>query len=67
MTQNKKIKTNKIICKNCKEVIESKHRHNFVECSCGRVFVDGGKDYLRRGYFTSVEQDYEELSEYETI
>ena len=38
---------NSIICNHCKEEIESKHRHDFVTCKCGKVSVDGGKDYNR--------------------
>jgi len=38
---------NSIICNHCKDEIESKHRHDFVKCSCGKVAVDGGKDYKR--------------------
>lgn len=37
----------KIRCTKCNDVIESKHRHDFVRCSCGAVAVDGGDDYLR--------------------
>jgi hypothetical protein len=33
----------------CFDIIESKHRHDYVTCSCGEISVDGGKDYLRRG------------------
>ncbi len=33
----------------CGEIIESKYRHDFVECKCGKSFVDGGSDYSRRG------------------
>jgi hypothetical protein len=36
-------------CKLCGDEIISKHRHDFVECSCGEIFVDGGTDYIRRG------------------
>lgn len=36
-------------CKKCGDIIESKHRHDFVLCSCGAIFVDGGHDYIRRG------------------
>lgn len=36
-------------CRLCGDIIESTFRHDFVRCSCGAVFVDGGKDYLRRG------------------
>ena len=59
------IKINKIKCNNCKQIIESTHRHDFKVCSCwddnGKgCAVDGGKDYLRRlGY------NYEDLSEVE--
>jgi hypothetical protein len=36
-------------CLECEDVIESKHRHDFVRCSCGKSFLDGGDDYLRGG------------------
>ena len=46
-----KILVNKIQCKHCGEIIESESEHDFKMCSCGKVGVDGGKDYLRRlGY-----------------
>lgn len=48
-------------CANCKDIIESTHRHGFVYCSCKSVFVDGGLDYLRRG---GNPEDFIELSEY---
>ncbi len=32
----------------CGDEIESKHRHNFIQCKCGACSVDGGHDYLRR-------------------
>lgn len=35
-------------CYNCNDTIESKHRHDFVTCSCGDLSVDGGLDYARR-------------------
>lgn len=35
-------------CLNCNEVLESKHRHDFVMCSCGNLAVDGGRDYIKR-------------------
>lgn len=59
------IKTNKIKCKHCGDIIESKHVHNYVICSCGSVAVDGGHYYLKRTFKTSPEADYEELSEEE--
>ena len=39
---------NAIQCRKCGDVIESKHVHDFISCSCGAVAVDGGHDYLRR-------------------
>jgi hypothetical protein len=44
-----KIKVNKAQCRVCGDIIESKHRHDFVACKCDEIFVDGGKEYLRRG------------------
>ena len=57
-----KIISNKIKCKYCGDVIESRSRHDFKFCSCKKVAVDGGKDYLRR-LFTVSPADFEDLSE----
>ena len=60
-----RIKRNAIKCNHCGEIIESTYRHDFKTCSCGRVSVDGGHDYLRRCF---VERgDYMDLSETEEI
>jgi predicted phosphodiesterase len=40
---------NKLMCKLCGDVIESKTRHDFVRCKCKSIYVDGGKDYFKRG------------------
>ena len=40
---------NRARCLLCGDVIESKHRHDFVECHCYAIFVDGGRDYWRAG------------------
>ena len=39
----------KLQCNKCKDIIESKHVHDFVECKCGAIFVDGGDEYTRMG------------------
>jgi hypothetical protein len=39
---------NAVICLCCGDTIVSKHRHDFVTCSCSAISVDGGQDYLRR-------------------
>lgn len=40
---------NRARCLKCGDIIESKYRHDFVKCSCGSIFVDGGNDYWRCG------------------
>ena len=55
------ITKNVIKCIKCEDVIESKTVHDYVECSCGSVAVDGGHSYLKR---SAVSMDsYIELSE----
>lgn len=58
-----KIICNMARCKNCDQTIESKYRHDFVTCKCGKLSVDGGKSYLRRSFDENY--GYEELTEYE--
>lgn len=38
---------NRAKCKLCEDIIESKHRHDYVSCKCGQISVDGGQDYWR--------------------
>ena len=57
-----KIKTNKIQCLKCGDIIESFTVHDFKYCSCGACAVDGGKDYLRR---CGNLEDFKDLSEAE--
>jgi len=38
---------NKGKCPVCNEIIQSYFRHNYVKCSCGASFTDGGQDYMR--------------------
>ena len=59
---DKKILVNKIQCKKCKDIIESKHVHDFKWCTCKSIAVDGGLEYLRR---IGNLEDIIELSEFE--
>lgn len=54
------ILSNKIECKKCHSIIESLHRHDYKSCKCGRVAVDGGREYLRRSF--KKDSDFIELS-----
>ena len=59
MEKKEEIISNKIKCKKCRDVIESKNTNDYKKYSCVAVAVDGGKDYLKR---IGSEEDYEELS-----
>lgn len=54
--------SNKIKCNFCGDVIESTYTHDYKTCSCGRVAVDGGKEYMRRCF--KNKDDYTEMSEW---
>lgn len=41
---------NKCKCKICGDIIESKSRHDYVECKCGACATDGGLAYTRRAW-----------------
>jgi len=56
-----KIISNRIQCKHCGDIIESKTVHDFKFCKCGCVAVDGGHDYLKRCFKYSCD-DYLDLS-----
>jgi len=60
----RKIVVNKIKCKKCGDVIESTYRHDFKDCKCGAVAVDGGTDYLRR---CGNREDWEDMSVWEGV
>lgn len=64
-----RIIVNRIRCRNCGDVIESKYHHDFRSCGCRSVSVDGGKSYLRRLWDDKLPDKtkigFDELSEFE--
>ena len=46
----KRLIRNRIKCLKCGDIIESKSVHDWVQCTCGACYVDGGHDYLRRSF-----------------
>lgn len=62
-SDKKIILRNRCQCNHCGTVIESRHVHDFVQCTCGRIFTDGGRDYIRRGFYDP--SDIIDLTEYE--
>lgn len=63
MSNSGRLIHNRIRCKICGSVIESKYTHDFVECKCGSCFVDGGHEYARYGGKNL--DDIEEMFEWE--
>lgn len=53
---------NAVICNKCDEFIFSAHVHDFVQCKCGNIFVDGGQEYLRRGGKGISDRSYTDMS-----
>lgn len=42
-----------IICPSCGDEVYSNSRHDMESCVCGAVYIDGGWDYQRVGYYES--------------
>lgn len=62
---NKKILVNRIQCDSCGDIITSYTVHDFKHCKCGKVFVDGGTEYLHRSA-NVYPSTYTELDVYST-
>lgn len=57
---------NRAKCRKCEQVIESKSLHDFVECPCKEIYVDGGNEHFRAGAidwsnFLRVDDDGNEI------
>ena len=48
LEKEKQILVNQLQCNSCKDIITSYHTHDFKYCKCGKIAVDGGREYLRR-------------------
>lgn len=44
------ILSNQAKCGHCGDAPFSASRHDYQECSCGNVMVDGGMSYIRHGW-----------------
>ena len=56
------LKRNRAKCLKCGDIIESTDRHDFKQCKCEAIFVDGGLSYIRRGGYPA---DIEEMCEWD--
>jgi hypothetical protein len=46
---------NRCQCSVCLDIIESKSVHDFVQCHCGRIYTDGGTEYVHRGFLSPTD------------
>lgn len=61
-----KLKRNAARCLSCGRVVESTYRHDYRQCKCGKIAVDGGLVYVKRRYpGGEPTEHFEELSEWE--
>jgi len=42
-------KRNRLQCSLCNDILESEFTHDFKNCSCGNMYIDGGSSYRRCG------------------
>jgi hypothetical protein len=47
---NQQKRPNAALCLGCGVLLYSRYRHDFKECECGNLMVDGGAAYIRRGW-----------------
>lgn len=50
MDEEKQIVLNRAKCLDCNDIITSYHVHDYVTCSCKKLSVDGGTEYISRSY-----------------
>lgn len=51
----------RVECLKCGDVIQSKHRRDWVQCTCKDIYVDGGAECVRMG--AAVDARYRMLAE----
>jgi len=47
---NDMTKVGAIQCQSCRTIIYSRSRHDFHQCDCKSIFIDGGFDYLKMSW-----------------
>ena len=60
----RRVLVNKVRCKKCNDILESKHEHDFKRCSCGSIFIDGGTDYQKYGWGLNQQEEKSELDDF---
>jgi len=49
------MKLKAVHCLGCDDVVYSRAQHDFRKCSCGCVFVEGGREYFKYGTIPNAE------------
>lgn len=65
-----KIVRNRAKCKICGDILESTYRHDFKQCKCKAMAVDGGHDYISRAWdpkYGDKDDVIEEMNEVEEL
>lgn len=57
----------KVKCKACGGVIESRSRHDYKTCECGKTMIDGGFDYQRLGGAPEDVSEYAEMTGWDVL
>lgn len=60
----RRILVNKVRCKKCNDIIESKHTHDIKKCLCGSIFIDRGTDYQRFGWGINQNEEKSDIDEF---
>lgn len=60
----RKVTINKVGCKRCNDIIESKHEHDFRKCKCGLIFIDGGTTYQKHGLSVNLTEEKDRIENY---
>ncbi len=59
-----KLYKNSATCLKCNTTLDSKHVHDYQVCKCGNLMVDGGLDYIKRGYKLPYQDTIKDMIEY---
>jgi len=49
------MKLKAVHCLSCNDIVYSRAQHDFRRCSCGCIFVDGGRSYFKYGAHPGAE------------
>ncbi|ALS22127.1 DUF7695 domain-containing protein [Paenibacillus naphthalenovorans] len=54
---------NRIQCKTCKDIIQSMKRHDYIQCGCGKIAIDGGSSYQKISFPSYPTEDWVEFDQ----